>query len=141
MSLLTSIDISSTALSAQRARVENASANVANAQTTRTPEGGPYRRKDVVFETVAFDRTLAAALQDKPEGVQVTDIVNDPTPFDRRYEPGHPDADKDGYVLFPNVNVMNEMLDLSSAAKSYEASLSAMNVAKSLITKTLEIGR
>jgi flagellar basal-body rod protein FlgC len=141
MSLITAIDISSSGLTAQRARVENSSSNVANAQTTRTPEGGPYRRKDVVFQSVSFDDTLTVALENLSEGVEVTDVVPDETPFDRRYEPGHPDADADGYVLYPNVNVMGEMLDLASAARSYEANLSAMNIAKALISKTLEIGK
>jgi flagellar basal-body rod protein FlgC len=141
VSLITAIDISASGLSAQRARVEMTSANVANAQTTRTAEGGPYRRKDVVFQTMTFDSAMEIALQDKPEGVEVTDVVTDPTPFDRRYEPGHPDADSEGYVSYPNVNVIGEMIDLASAARSYEANLSAMNIAKALISKTLEIGR
>lgn len=141
MSLITAINISSSGLSAQRARVENATSNVANAQTTRTPEGGPYRRKDVVFQSVSFDNTLAVELENLSEGVEVVDVLPDETPFERRYEPGHPDADADGYVLFPNVNVMGEMLDLASAARSYEANLSAMNIAKTLIARTLEIGK
>jgi flagellar basal-body rod protein FlgC len=141
MSLITAINISSSGLSAQRARVENSTSNVANAQTTRTPEGGPYRRKDVVFQSVSFDNTLAVALENVSEGVEVVEVVPDETPFERRYEPGHPDADSEGYVLYPNVNVMGEMLDLASAARSYEANLSAMNIAKTLIARTLEIGK
>jgi flagellar basal-body rod protein FlgC len=141
MSLITSLDLSSSGLTAQRARVENASANLANAQTTRTAEGGPYRRKDVVFQTASFDKSLASAMQGGLEGVEVADVVNDETPFDRRYEPGHPDADAEGYVLYPNVNPMGEMVDLVSAARSYEANLSAANIAKTLIMKTLELGK
>lgn len=141
MSLITSLDISASGLIAQRSRVELTSANLANAQTTRTEEGGPYRRKDVVFQTHGFDKSLEDAMQGSVEGVEVSDVVNDETPFDRRYEPGHPDADADGYVLYPNVNVMGEMMDLVSAARSYEANLSAANIAKSLIMRTLELGK
>jgi flagellar basal-body rod protein FlgC len=141
MSLITAIDISSTGLSAQRARAENNATNIANAQVTRTPEGGPFRRKDVVFESFSFDQTLASTLQEAPQGVKVSEMVADESPFVRRWEPWHPDADDEGYVHYPNVNVMGEMVDLAAAARSYEANLSAMNVAKALISKTLEIGR
>jgi flagellar basal-body rod protein FlgC len=141
MSLITAVDISSSGLTAQRARVETTSATLANAQTTRTAEGGPYRRKDVVFQTLSFDKSLGAAMQGALEGVQVAGIVNDGTPFERRYEPGHPDADGAGYVLYPNVNVIGEMVDLISAARSYEANLSALSIAKTLIARTLEIGK
>jgi flagellar basal-body rod protein FlgC len=141
MSLITSLDISASGLTAQRSRVELTSANLANAQTTRTDEGGPYRRKDVVFETHSFDKSLEDAMRGSVQGVEVSDVVNDETPFDRRYEPGHPDADAAGYVLYPNVNVTGEMIDLVSAARSYEANLSAANIAKSLIMRTLELGK
>jgi flagellar basal-body rod protein FlgC len=141
MSLITAINISSSGLTAQRARVENATSNVANAGATRTPEGGPYRRKDVVFETVDFDNTLSVALDNISQGVEVVEVVPDQTAFERRHDPKHPDADKDGYVLYPNVNLMSEMLDLASAARSYEANLSALTIAKALIARTLEIGK
>ena len=128
MSLLTAIDINASGLTAQRQRAEVTSANIANAQTTRTPEGGPYRRKDVVFQSIL-------------DGVEVSDIVADQTPFDRRYEPGHPDADGQGYVSYPNVNAMEEMANLVEASRTYDANISAMNIVKTMITKTLEIGR
>src|SRR5215470_6096802 len=107
MSLLTAIDINASGLTAQRQRAEVTSANIANAQTTRTTEGGPYRRKDVVFQSIL-------------DGVEVSDIVDDQTPFDRRYEPGHPDADTQGYVSYPNVDTMEEMANLVEASRTYD---------------------
>src|SRR6185295_7002350 len=140
MSLITAIRINASGLTAQRQRVEVASSNLNNSETTRTAEGGAYRRKDVVFQTSTFGKTFEAATAGA-EGVEVTDIVKDMRPFDRRFEPGHPDADKEGYVEYPNVNSMEEMSNLVSAARSYEANLAAINIVKSMITKTLEIGR
>ena len=140
MSLITAIRINASGLTAQRQRVEISSGNLANSETTRTLEGGAYRRKDVVFQTATFGQTFEAA-HNGSEGVEVTEIVTDMTPFDRRYEPGHPDADQSGYVDFPNVNSTEEMANLVSAARSYEANLAAINIVKSMISKTLEIGR
>jgi flagellar basal-body rod protein FlgC len=140
MSLLTALDINASGLTAQRYRAEVASANLANSQTTRTPEGGPYRRKDVVFETVPFSKAFDLAATGV-NGVEVADVVDDPTPFDRRYEPNHPDADADGYVAYPNVNSMEEMANLVEASRSYEANISAVNIIKTMIARTLEIGR
>jgi flagellar basal-body rod protein FlgC len=137
MSLITALDINGSGLTAQRKRVEIASSNMANSQTTRTEEGGPYRRKDVVFQTATFGNSLETAMK----GVEVSDIVDDPTAFDRRYEPGHPDADDQGYVAFPNVNPMEEMANLVSAARSYEANIATISIVKSMINRTLEIGR
>ena len=140
MSLITALRINSSGLTAQRQRVEVSSNNLANSETTRTAEGGAYRRKDVVFQTATFGQSLEAA-NGGFEGVEVAGIVDDMRPFDRRFDPGHPDADKEGYVNFPNVNSMEEMANLVSAARSYEANLAAINIVKSMITKTLEIGR
>ena len=128
MSLLTALDINASGLTAERQRAEVTSTNIANSQTTRTPEGGPFRRKDVVFESVL-------------NGVEVSDIVDDQTAFDRRYEPGHPDADGQGYVSYPNVDPMLEMANLVEASRTYDANISAMNVVKSMISKTLELGK
>src|SRR4051812_3846855 len=141
MNLITAMDVNASGLTAQRRRVELSSANLANSQTTRTDEGGPYRRKDVVFETASFQDSLGTAMDGGVEGVQVSEVVEDQTPFDRRYEPGHPDADKEGYVSYPNVNVMAEMANLVSASKSYEANISAIGIVKTMIARTLEIGR
>jgi flagellar basal-body rod protein FlgC len=140
MSLITALDINASGLTAQRYRAEVASANLANSQTTRTPEGGPYRRKDVVFETVPFSKAFDIAATGI-NGVEVAGVMDDPTPFDRRYEPNHPDADADGYVEYPNVNSMEEMANLVEASRSYEANISAVNIIKAMIARTLEIGR
>ena len=141
MNLLTALDVNASGLTAQRKRVEVSSANLANSQTTRTEEGGPYRRKDVVFQTSSFQESLGAAMGKGVEGVEVSDIVDDPRPFDRRYEPGHPDADKDGYVAYPNVNVMEEMANLVEASRSYEANIAAIGIVKTMINRTLDLGR
>jgi flagellar basal-body rod protein FlgC len=140
MSLITAISISGSGLTAQRERVEVSSSNLANAETTRTAEGGPYRRKDVVFETTSFGDAFEAASSGSA-GVQVAGIVDDMRPFERRFMPGHPDADAEGYVNLPGINTMEEMANLMSAARSYEANLAAISVVKSMINKTLEIGR
>jgi flagellar basal-body rod protein FlgC len=141
MSLITALRINSSGLTAQRQRVEVSSSNLANSETTKTAEGGAYRRKDVVFQSTSFGQTFEAA-NGGASGVEVTGIVDDMRPFDRRFDPGHPDADKEtGYVDYPNVNSMEEMANLVSAARSYEANLAAIAIVKSMISKTLEIGR
>jgi flagellar basal-body rod protein FlgC len=140
MSLITALRINASGLTAQRQRVEVSSGNLANSETTRTAEGGAYRRKDVVFHSTSFGETYEAA-SGGANGVEVTDVVKDMRPFDRRFAPGHPDADKEGYVDYPNVNSMEEMANLVSAARSYEANLAAINIVKSMISRTLEIGR
>lgn len=140
MSLITALRINTSGLTAQRQRVEVSSSNLANSETTRTAEGGAYRRKDVVFQSTSFGQTFEAA-QGGASGVEVTDVVDDMRPFDRRFDPGHPDADTEGYVSYPNVNSMEEMANLVSAARSYEANLAAIAIVKSMISKTLEIGR
>jgi len=139
MNLITALDVNATGLTAQRKRVEVVSSNLANSQTTRTDEGGPYRRKDVVFQS--FKQSLGAALNDGVEGVEVSEIVDDPRPFDRRYEPGHPDADAQGYVAYPNVDLMTEIANLVEGSRTYEANLSAIAVVKAMIARTLEIGK
>jgi flagellar basal-body rod protein FlgC len=141
MNLITALDVNATGLTAQRRRVELSSSNLANSQTTRTDEGGPFRRKDVVFQTASFEDSLGTAMNNGVEGVQVSEVVEDQSPFDRRYEPGHPDADPEGYVSYPNVNVMAEMANLVSASKSYEANIAAIGIVKAMIARTLEIGR
>jgi flagellar basal-body rod protein FlgC len=141
MSLITALDINASGLTAQRYRAEVASSNLANSQTTRTPEGGPYRRKDVVFETVPLSKAFDIAASGI-NGVEVAGVMDEPTPFDRRYEPNHPDADAEkGYVEYPNVNSMEEMANLLEASRSYEANISAVNIIKAMIARTLEIGR
>jgi flagellar basal-body rod protein FlgC len=141
MNLLTALDVNASGLTAQRQRVEVSSANLANSQTTRTEEGGAYRRKDVVFQTSSFQQSLGTAMSDGVAGVEVSGVVEDSRPFDRRYEPGHPDADKEGYVSYPNVNAMEEMANLVEASRSYEANIAAMGIVKTMINRTLDIGR
>jgi flagellar basal-body rod protein FlgC len=131
-----SLDVSASALSAERMRMNVTSSNLANAQTTRTPEGGPYRRKDVVFEatpTRDFASVLSSQMGETPlHKVQVTDVVSDPN---------HPDANEEGMVAYPNVNTMEEMVNLMNASRTYEANVTAINVAKGMMGKALEIGR
>jgi flagellar basal-body rod protein FlgC len=141
MNLLTALDVNASGLTAQRQRVEVSSANLANSQTTRTEGGGAYRRKDVVFQTSSFQDSLGSAMNASVNGVEVSSVVDDPRPFDRRYEPGHPDADKDGYVNYPNVNAMEEMANLVEASGSYEANIAAIGLVKTMINRTLDIGR
>ena len=146
MNLLSALDISASGLTAQRQRIEVISSNLANANTTRTSEGGPYRRRDLVFESGpvqhSFSNALNAELQDQAEaGVEVVGIYEDNSPFVRRYDPAHPDADKEGYVLMPNVNPIEEMVNLVSATRSFEANTQAISAIKEIAQKSVEIGR
>ena len=142
MSLFTALDVNTSGLTAQRRRFEVTSSNLNNANTTRTFEGGPYRRKDIVFQNTAFGNALMSA-DGGSEGVEVGAVLEDfSTPFDLRYEPGHPDADPvTGYVNYPNVDTAEEMINMMSAARSYEANISAISILKTMINRTLELGR
>jgi flagellar basal-body rod protein FlgC len=137
--------VSASALDAQRSRLNLISSNIANAESTRTPEGGPYRRRDVVFTTTPFRSTLEELSSPKAaeffQGVQVTDVVLDPRELRASYEPQHPDANADGYVLYPNVNPLEETANMMSALRAYEANVTALNATKSMALKALEIGR
>jgi len=139
--------ISASALTAERLRMDVIANNIANANTTRTLEGGPYTRMRAVFAprfdaSKEFAPLLSTMTKDGvPMGVRVTSIQKDNTPPRRVFDPGHPDADADGYVMMPNVNVVNEMVDLISASRAYEANVTAMNAAKSMALKALDIGR
>jgi flagellar basal-body rod protein FlgC len=147
MGLFDSLNISGSALSAERLRMDVTAENLANANTTRTAAGGPYRRKVVVLEQAqpqnSFGNTLASEMRrgEKPSGVQVRAIAQDVTPNRRVYDPGHPDADAQGYVSMPNVDSVSEMVDLISASRAYEANVTAMQAAKTLFGKTLELLR
>jgi flagellar basal-body rod protein FlgC len=142
MSLFKTVEVAATALSAQRARMEIAAANMANAETTRTPEGGPYRRKLPVF-TAEPETVFAGPFEPEriPGGVRLERIVTDSAPPLLRFEPSHPDANADGYVEFPAVNPTEEMVDLISAARSYEAGISVIRVARQLLQTTLNLVR
>lgn len=132
------MNLTASGLSAQRLRMETVASNLANANTTRTPEGKPYQRREVVFEAVparGFGHSLDAALRE----VRVAGVTEDPSPPTVRYEPGHPDADPQGYVSYPNVDPVAEMVNLLSAARSYEANITVMEATKALMLRALEI--
>ncbi len=143
--LFGSLVTSASALTAQRLRMNVIAGNIANASTTRTAEGGPYRRAVAVLtpSTRPFSTTLAALGQGGGEvnGVKVAAIVPDPGPFRLVHDPGHPDADAQGFVSYPNVDILQEMVDLLAASRTYEANLTAFSTAKAIAQKTLEIGR
>ncbi len=149
MGIFGALDISATALSAERVRMDVTAENLANAQTTRTAAGGPYRRKEVVTEAtgggfagaLASARTGAGGGSGADGGVRVSGIVEDQTPNRLLYDPGHPDANAQGYVSMPNVNPVTEMVDLISASRSYEANVTAMQTSKQMFTKTLDLLR
>ncbi len=145
MDLLKSMKISSSGLSANRKRMEAISSNIANAQTTRTPEGGPYRRKEVVLGAEParenFSEILDGQIDAQSQTVHVTEVISSDDPPIMKYDPSHPDANNEGYVAMPRVNVMKEMADMISAQRAYEANISAINTAKSMALKALEIGK
>lgn len=145
MDLLKSMKISSSGLSANRKRMEAISSNIANAQTTRTSEGGPYRRKEVVFGSEpardSFAEVLEGSIDAQSQTVHATEVVSTDQPPVLKYDPTHPDANEKGYVAMPNINVMKEMADMISAQRAYEANITSMNTSKSMALKALEIGR
>ncbi len=133
---------SGSALTAERIRLEASVSNLANAESTRGPDGLPYRRRDVVLATTdvsSFDAALGRA--SSAVGVKVTGIVEDHTPFRKRYEPSHPDADNEGFVSLPNVDPAEEMVDMLSAARAYQANLTAVGLIRDLVQRSLELGR
>jgi flagellar basal-body rod protein FlgC len=137
MNLISGIDITADALTAQKTRLDVVAQNIANAQTTRTPEGGPYKRRQVSFETELVRRTDGSTF----ETVRVGGVTPDPTPGQQVYNPQHPDAGANGMVTMPNVNLAFEMVDLITASRAYEANLSFAKDARTLAQKTLEIGK
>lgn len=145
MSLFSSLAVSGSGMSAQRARTEVLVENLANSETTRTPDGGPYRRKDVVFAEDSglgsFSSAMDSALGNNLSGVTVSETTVDDGPPDMRYMPGHPDANKDGYVAFPKVNPAEDMVDLLGASRSYEANVAAIAAVKDMINKSLDLFR
>ncbi|MDZ4796832.1 MAG: flagellar basal body rod protein FlgC [Bryobacteraceae bacterium] len=144
MSLFSAISVSATGLSAQRTRAEILAQNLANADTTRTPEGGPYRRRDVVFETADASSSFRGHLDEAGgglTGVRVSEIRVDDTEAPKRYLPGHPDADKDGYVAMPRINPAEDMVDLMGASRGYQANIAAISAVKDMITRSIELFR
>ena len=145
MDFFTSMDISASALTAERTRMNLISSNIANANSSRTAEGGPYKRKDAVFAATpppgSFGSALDKASRKGVPGVEVVQVIEDQNPPRMQFDPAHPDADPQGYVAMPNVNVVEEMADMIAATRAYEASVTAVQAAKSMALKTLEIGR
>lgn len=147
MDFFKAMDISTTGITTQRYRLNVCIENLANVHSTRTPGGGPYRRKQVVISSAGayepFLNVLMGVRDPMPRlsGVRVVDVVEDPTPFKIIHRPGHPDADKNGHVLMPNVNSMLEMADILSATRAYEANIAAFSAAKSMVAKALELAR
>jgi len=145
MDFSVAFDISASGLQAQRLRMHLISSNLANIQSTRTAQGGPYRRKDAIFtgspaQPQSFGKILNLA-SNLPQGVEVTAIVEDSRDPKRVYEPGHPDADPQGFVLLPNISLIEEMVNLMAATRSYEANATVIDAAKNMALRALEIGR
>ena len=140
MGTFSSFDISASGINAQRTRMDVIANNIANADSTRTASGGPYRRQQVSFKE-AYANANAIGNKSVPAGVNVQSITEDPTDYRLVYDPGHPDADSTGYVKMPNVNVVEEMVDMVSATRAYEANVTVLNATKSMISSAIEIGR
>ncbi len=153
MDLFQAMQISASGLQAQRVRMNLLSTNLANVNSTKTPEGGPFRRKDVFFQASSLenvtgrrdDAIFRASFEDELarqiQGVEVSRIVQDQRPPRMVYDPAHPEANEDGYVALPNINAIAEMVSMINATRSYEAGVTAMNAAKDMINKALTIGR
>ncbi len=150
MSYWSTLQIGASALTAQRLRLDVIANNIANAETTRTEDGGPYQRSDVIFQAQSQGNQFPAFLASqsglslgmtKQSGVEVAAIKKDDTPGEKVFDPTHPDADEEGYVTYPNVNIVVEMTNMLSATRSYEANLAAMDASKTMALKALEIGR
>ena len=144
MSLLSALSISASGMSAQRQRTELLVENLANSDTTRTPEGGPYRRKDAVFTSDPSAADFSSMFESEMgtgAGVRVSEVVTDTRDPEKRYLPGHPDADKDGYVAMPRVNPAEDMVDLLGASRSFQANVSAISAVKDMIQKSLDLFR
>jgi flagellar basal-body rod protein FlgC len=143
MDIFASMKIGASALTANKIRLNTISSNLANVETTSTPEGGPYKKKSVYFQStpLSFKEQLDANLQGSIQGVKVTKILEDKEPPKLVYNPSHPDAKEDGYVAMPNVSVIKEMVDMMNATRTYQANTTSIKAAKRMATKALEIGR
>ncbi len=143
MDIFDSLKVSSSALKAQRIRLNTISSNIANVETTRTPEGGPYQKKEVVFRSseTPFGQRLEQSLNRQVQGVEVAAIQANPSPPKMVYNPSHPDADEEGNVAMPNVDILEEMVDMTSATRAYEANATVIKAVKRMALKALEIGR
>ncbi len=144
MSLFAVLSIGASGMAAERVRAEALTENLANAETTRTPQGGPYRRKDVVFEAAPVSSPFTSIFEAQMQsvgGVQVAGVVTDTRPPEMRFLPGHPDADAEGYVAFPRVNAAEDMVDLMGAARNYGANVAAIGAVKDMIQKSIDLMR
>ena len=145
MDFMTAFDISASGLSADRTRINTISMNLANAKTTRTAQGGPYRRRSVVQQTTDVDDPFSihmrSALDRAVQGVRVSAVTMDNRPFKKVYEPGNPDANPEGYVMYPDINVVEEMANLMSAQRNYEANVTTVDAVKGMFIKALDIGK
>ena len=145
MSLFSVLSVSASGMAVQRKRAELLVENLANAETTRTPEGGPYKRKDVVFQTERqvspFSSVFQSELNGGVNGVAVSEVLEDTREPDKRYLPGHPDADASGYVAFPRINPAEDMVDLVSTSRSYQGNVVAMSAVKDMINRSLDLMR
>jgi len=141
MSLMTAMQISSSGMSAQRQRLEIIASNLANSNTTRTAEGGPYRKRDVIFSAAPVGESFSAALDRAVRGVEVSEVVEIQEPPLLRYDPAHPDANQAGYVELPNINPLEETINMISATRSFEANLAVFNSAKDMARSSMEILR
>ena len=141
MDFLKSLDTSASGLFAQRKRMDIIASNLANIETTRTEKGGPYRRKMVVMRTKEMDQDFDKMFNSSVKGVQIEDIVEDQTPFKKVYNPSHPDADSDGYLYKPNVDLIVETTNMMMARRAFEANIAAIKATRQMVIKALEIGR
>jgi flagellar basal-body rod protein FlgC len=145
MSLFSVLSVSASGMQAQRTRAEVLAENLANAETTRTPEGGPYRRKDAIFASDSvsspFSSAFDAAVGAELTGVRISEVITDKREPEQRYLPDHPDADESGYVSFPKLNPAEEMVDLMGAARNYEANVAAVSAVKDMIHRSLDLFR
>jgi flagellar basal-body rod protein FlgC len=149
MSLFNSLSVSASGMNAERQRAEVLVENIANADTTRTATGGPYHRQDVVFQSQdvsspfssIFDSQMSSQASSQANGVAIGQVITDQSEPDRRYMPGHPDADKDGYVAYPKINPAEDMVDLLGASRSYEANVSAITAVKDMIQRSIDLFR
>lgn len=145
MNFINALHISASGLTSQRLRMNVVSSNLANSHTTRTPEGGPYKRKYIVFSAkpleTSFQKMIKSQINEKLFEVKVVGVIEDQRPPVIKYDPQHPDADEKGYVSLPNINLVEEMVNMMSATRSYEANVTAINATKRMALKALEIGK
>jgi flagellar basal-body rod protein FlgC len=141
MDFFTAMDILASGLTAERVRMDVTASNLANSQTTRTPEGGPYKRRDPVFSAVESTNKFSAEMNDALRGVEVSAVVADPTPPRQMYQPSHPDANAQGYVAMPNINTIEEMVNMITASRAYDAGITAMRSLIDMAERALTLGK